>query len=60
MDLGTLIYQALYGFTTGVAYVVFALGLTLILGVMGILNVARGEIYMIAAMASAPSYITLV
>ncbi|MGD0489236.1 MAG: branched-chain amino acid ABC transporter permease [Syntrophorhabdales bacterium] len=50
MDLGILIYQVFYGLTTGIAYVVFALGLTLMLGVMGILNVAHGEIYMISAM----------
>jgi branched-chain amino acid transport system permease protein len=50
MDIGTLIYQVFYGLTTGIGYVVFALGLTLMLGVMGILNVAHGEIYMISAM----------
>jgi len=50
MDLGTLIYQVFYGLTTGIGYVVFALGLTLMLGVMGILNVAHGEVYMISAM----------
>lgn len=42
--------QTIYGVTTGIAYVVFALGLTLILGVMGIINVAHGELYMLGAM----------
>jgi branched-chain amino acid transport system permease protein len=56
MAFSTLLYQVFYGFTTGVGYVVFALGLTLMLGVMGVLNVAHGEIYMISAMV----YCTLI
>ena len=50
MDLQTIGTQAIYGVTTGVAYAVFGLGLTLILGVMGIINVAHGELYMLGAM----------
>ena len=50
MDWQTFNLQLMYGITTGVAYAVFSLGLTLILGVMGIINVAHGELYMLGAM----------
>jgi branched-chain amino acid transport system permease protein len=50
MDWQAIGLQLIYGSTTGVAYVVFALGLTLVLGVMGIINVAHGELYMLGAM----------
>ncbi len=48
--MSSFIQLAIYGFTNGVAYAIFALGLTLILGVMGIINIAHGELYMLGAM----------
>lgn len=61
MDWQIFGLQLMYGVTTGVAYAVFALGLTLILGVMGIINVAHGELYMLGAMlyCSAMYYFSL-
>ncbi len=39
-----------YGLVNGTSYVVFSVGLTLIFGVMGVLNLAHGEIAMLGAM----------
>jgi len=39
------------GLTNGVAYVIFALGLTLIFGVLKVTNIAHGEFFMLGAMA---------
>ena len=38
------------GFVTGMAYSLFAMGLTLIFGVLGVINIAHGELYMLGAM----------
>lgn len=38
-----------YGFRNGVVYILFASGLTLIFGVMQVVNFAHGEIYMVGA-----------
>lgn len=42
--------QVWYGLISGVTYVLFAAGLTLIFGVMGVFNMAHGELYMLGAM----------
>src|SRR2546430_8930487 len=39
------------GLLTGILYVLVALGLTLIYGILHIVNFAHGEIYMLGAMA---------
>lgn len=39
-----------YGVRNGVAYTLFASGLTLVFGIMGVVNFAHGEIYMFGAM----------
>jgi branched-chain amino acid transport system permease protein len=47
-----LVMQALaIGLLTGILYVLIALGLTLIYGILHIVNFAHGEIYMLGAMA---------
>jgi branched-chain amino acid transport system permease protein len=43
--------QAWNGLANGVAYVIFALGLTLIFGVLKVTNIAHGEFFMLGAMA---------
>ena len=46
----TLGQQLWNGLLTGVAYSIFAIGLTLIFGMMRVINFAHGEIYMLGAM----------
>jgi branched-chain amino acid transport system permease protein len=38
------------GLTNGVAYVIFALGLNLIFGILKVTNIAHGEFFMLGAM----------
>jgi len=38
------------GLITGMAYVLFSMGLTLIFGTLGVINMAHGELYMLGAM----------
>jgi len=45
--------QIINGITSGVAYVIFALGLTLIYGVLKVTNIAHGEYFMLGAMVLA-------
>jgi branched-chain amino acid transport system permease protein len=55
-----LIAQGLaIGVLTGVLYVLIALGLTLIYGILHIVNFAHGEIYMLGAMAVFYLYVVL-
>lgn len=51
-----MIYQAfiqtlVYGLQTGITYILVALGFTLIFSILGIINLAHGEIYMLGAFA---------
>jgi branched-chain amino acid transport system permease protein len=42
--------QVFYGLTNGMAYALFAIGLSLIWGIVGVINLAHGELYMLGAM----------
>lgn len=53
IDLPLFGQQVFYGLSNGVAYTLFALGLVIIFGIMGIINVAHGEFYMLGAMVFA-------
>jgi len=48
-DLSTLLQQAVYGLVLGSSYVLMAAGFSLIWGMMGVLNLAHGEFYMLGA-----------
>jgi branched-chain amino acid transport system permease protein len=52
METGLIIFgqQVWNGAVNGVAYVLFALGLTLIFGVLEVTNIAHGEFFMLGAM----------
>ena len=51
MEWMTTLGQVLwYGTRNGVAYILFASGLTLVFGIMGVVNFAHGELYMLGAM----------
>lgn len=45
--------QVGYGISNGIAYGIFGAGLAVVFGVMGIINIAHGELYMIGAMVTA-------
>ena len=51
MDASFLINQFLNGLTIGMIYMLTASGLTLLLGVLGVLNFAHGSFYMLGAFA---------
>lgn len=53
MSMILLIEQALNGLQFGVMLFVMAAGLTLVFGVMGLINLAHGSLYMIGAFAAA-------
>jgi len=53
MDLLLLLEQTLNGLTLGVMLFLLAAGLTLIFGVMDVINLAHGSLYMAGAFASA-------
>ena len=61
MDVyGHLVLQGLaIGVLTGILYVLVALGLTLIYGILHIVNFAHGEIYMLGAMGVFYGYVVL-
>lgn len=52
MDTAFLFQQLVNGLSTGMTYVVLALGLTLIFGVLHVMNFAHGEFYMLGALAT--------
>ncbi len=49
MDLGTFLIQCLNSFQYGLLLFLVASGLTLIFGIMGVINLAHGSFYMIGA-----------
>lgn len=49
MTLGDLVFQSLSGLATGMIFFLIAAGLTLILGILKIINFAQGGIYMLGA-----------
>ncbi|RFC63451.1 branched-chain amino acid ABC transporter permease [Fulvimarina endophytica] len=53
MSLPLLIEQALNGLQLGIMLFLMAAGLTLIFGVMGVINLAHGSLYMVGAFACA-------
>ena len=53
MSLILLVEQALNGLQLGVMLFLMAAGLTLIFGVMGLINLAHGSLYMVGAFAAA-------
>ena len=53
MSLSLLIEQLLNGLKSGATLFLMAAGLTLIFGVMGLINLAHGSLYMIGAFAAA-------
>lgn len=50
MDITSLGQTIFYGVSTGMAYALFAIGLSLIWGIVRVLNCAHGEFYMLGAM----------
>ena len=52
MSSTTLYYLILNGLTVGLIYMLIALGLTLIFGIMDTLNFAHGEVYMLGAFST--------
>lgn len=50
MDWVTFAQQIFNGVVNGVGYVLFALGLTLLFGVLGVINIAHGGLFMLAGM----------
>jgi branched-chain amino acid transport system permease protein len=48
-DLGMIFQQIAYGLVVGSSYVLMAAGFSLIWGIMGVLNLAHGEFYMLGA-----------
>ncbi|RUU59417.1 branched-chain amino acid ABC transporter permease, partial [Mesorhizobium sp. M7A.T.Ca.TU.009.01.1.1] len=53
MSIALLIEQLLNGLQLGVMLFLMAAGLTLIFGVMGLINLAHGSLYMVGAFACA-------
>lgn len=53
MDVILLLEQLLNGLQLGIMLFLIAAGLTLIFGVMGLINLAHGSLYMIGAFACA-------
>lgn len=54
-----LLQQAVNGLSIGVIYALIALGLTLIMGILGVINFAQGEFYMLGAFMAFSAQSTL-
>src|SRR5688572_25150981 len=57
--LHLIVHGLAIGLLTGILYVLIALGLTLIYGILHIVNFAHGEIYMLGAMGVFYGYVVL-
>ena len=53
MDINIFIEQLLNGFQLGMLLFLFAAGLTLVFGIMDLVNLAHGSIYMVGAFTAA-------
>jgi branched-chain amino acid transport system permease protein len=51
-ELSIILQQVAYGLVMGASYVLMAAGFSLIWGMMGVLNLAHGEFYMLGAFAA--------
>ena len=51
MDLSLIIMQLLSGIALGAVLVITALGLTIVFGMLGVVNFAHGALFMIGAYA---------
>src|SRR3546814_21039783 len=51
--------QLINGLTLGVIYGLFAIGYTMVYGIIGMINFAHGEIYMIGAFIAVISFVVL-
>lgn len=49
ISMDTLLTQILHGLVYGLAYLLVAVGLTIVFGLLGVLNLAHGELYMLGA-----------
>lgn len=49
ITVDTLLTQMLHGLVYGLAYLLVAVGLTIVFGLLGVLNLAHGELYMLGA-----------
>lgn len=52
MDWTVFFQQAWNGLVNGIGYALFALGLTLIFGVLNVINLSHGEFFMLGAMVA--------
>lgn len=52
LDIDILLQQVTNGLVNGIGYVLIALGLTIVFGVMKVVNFAHGEFYMLGAYAT--------
>ena len=59
MDLSLIIMQLLSGIALGAVLVITALGLTIVFGMLGVVNFAHGALFMIGAYAVSYTHLTL-
>jgi branched-chain amino acid transport system permease protein len=55
--LGYALQQLINGLTLGAMYGLIAIGYTMVYGIIGMINFAHGEIYMIGAFLSVLTYV---
>ena len=59
MDLSVLLQILVWGLYAGCIYILLAIGLNLIFGVMKVVNFAHGELLMLGAYAVSYTHLTL-